>query len=471
MKKSLITLSLAILFCCLTTSVSALSLGFSSGNGGGSVSSSTEYILDGSTRLQEQSVLGEREIVQSREVTGSGRNRIDQSVGGDKYSAINVIESHGSFFTSSSIEASDNGVGLSQSLKGSGDLSAALAGETASGSSSQVAEVSNGEFSTSQSLTALDSVYAGQSTKLRGQAGSIASRSSSSENEMGVSGGFSGEGNLEADLSAVASKRSEVSGGASFLGIPVLDESNMKEVASGDVAMSVEGLYSTPKGDLGEFGLTTANTENKGIGMVTSSLLTGPTLTPTGGRSEANCLLGYRWNKLNPQIKWYLRDDANLKGEGVDKYAVQSAIAAASNTWDDATNQNLFADTNLVTISPTVKADTYDGNNAIAWMSFSPGALAYARTWYQTSKVGGYYSALESDINLNTAYSWSTTGIGSKIDVQSVVLHEMGHTIGLGDLYGKSQFASDTRQVMHYYTGVKRTLGNGDATGVWTLYK
>jgi hypothetical protein len=461
-KKSLITLSLALIFCCLTTSVSALSLAFSSGNGGGSVSSSTEYILDASTRLQEQSVLEEREIVQYREITGSGRNRIDQLVGGDKYRASNVIESSGSFFTSSSVEASDNGVGLSQSLKGSGDLSVALAGKTASSSSSQVAEVSNGEMSTSQSLAAADGVYAGQSTKLSGQAGSIGSHSSSAGNEMDVSGGFSGEGNLEADLSAVASKRSEVSGGASFLGIPVLDESNMKDAASGDVAMSVEGLYSTPNGDLGEFGLTTANTENKGLGMVTSSLLTGPKLTPTGGRSGAYGLLGYRWNKLNPQIKWYLRDDANLRGEGLDKYAVQSAIAAASNTWDDATNQNLFADTNLVTISTTVKVDTYDGNNAVAWN---------ARTWYQASKVGGYYSALESDINLNTAYSWSTTGSGSKIDAQSVVLHEMGHTVGLGDLYGKSQFASDTRQVMHYYTGVKRTLGNGDATGVWTLYK
>ena len=471
MKKSFMALSLAVFFCCLTTSVSALSLGFSSGNSGGSVSSSTEYILDGSTRLREQAVLGECEIIQSREVTGSGRNLIDQSVGGDKYRTTNTIDSKGSLVTSSSIEASDNGAGLRQSLKGSGDLSANLGGIAASGSSSQSAEVAEGEISTSQSLSATDSVYAGQSTKLSGQAGSIASSSSSAENEMAASGGFSGEGDLKADLSAMAGKRSTLSGDTSFLGIPVMDEDNMKEVASGDVAMSVDGLYSTPKGDLGQFGMMTTNTETKGLGMVTSSLLTGPKLTSTGGRNTAYCLLGYRWNKQNPQIKWYLRDDANLKGEGLDKYAVQSSIAAASNTWDDATNQNLFADTNLVTISPTVKADTYDGNNAVAWNYFNPGALAYARTWYQTSKVGGYYSALESDINLNTAYSWSTTGSGSKIDVQSVVLHEMGHTIGLGDLYGKSQFARDTRQVMHYYTGVKRTLGNGDATGVWTLYK
>ena len=106
-----------------------------------------------------------------------------------------------------------------------------------------------------------------------------------------------------------------------------------------------------------------------------SSLLTGPKSTSTGGRSTAYFLLGYRWNKQNPQIKWYLRDDANLKGEDLISMPFRSSIAAASNTWDDATNQNLFADTNLVTISPTVKADTYDGNNAVAWNYFSPLAL------------------------------------------------------------------------------------------------
>ncbi len=51
-----------------------------------------------------------------------------------------------------------------------------------------------------------------------------------------------------------------------------------------------------------------------------------------------------------------------------------------------------------------------------------------------------------------------------------MVLHELGHTIGLGDIYDKAEFSTDTRQVMHYYNGVKRTLGNGDATGVWKLY-
>jgi hypothetical protein len=54
--------------------------------------------------------------------------------------------------------------------------------------------------------------------------------------------------------------------------------------------------------------------------------------------------------------------------------------------------------------------------------------------------------------------------------VQSVALHEMGHTIGLGDLYGKPAYSGDTDQVMHYYTGVKHELGVGDRTGAQKLY-
>ena len=76
---------------------------------------------------------------------------------------------------------------------------------------------------------------------------------------------------------------------------------------------------------------------------------------------------------------------------------------------------------------------------------------------------------MESDLSFNTRYGWATNG--RNYDVQTTALHELGHTIGLGDLYGKSAYTQDTRQIMHYYTGVKRTLGNGDKTGAWLLYR
>jgi len=47
--------------------------------------------------------------------------------------------------------------------------------------------------------------------------------------------------------------------------------------------------------------------------------------------------------------------------------------------------------------------------------------------------------------------------------VQSVSLHELGHTIGLGHI-------SDTKQIMNpYYTG-SRSLGPGDMAGAQFLY-
>jgi hypothetical protein len=446
-------------------------MGISIGLKTGSVSSSTTYVLDRSASLQEEAVLDESKIFQTREAHGSGNNLIAQSVSSDKYSADNIIDSKGTFDVSASIGASESSVGISQSLGGSGDLRAALQATAGSDISGQQAEVASGALSTSQSLVAGEGAYTGQKTDLRGDAGAIASVSSSAENEMTLSGGFSGEGNLNADLSSVAYEQSAVGGDASLLGVSLVDEEDLNDVASGEIAMSVDGLYALPKGDLGTFGMSISNAKKGAIGVDTSSaLLAAPVVTSDGGRSSAYALTGKRWNQKDPQIKLYLRTDANLAGEAMSTTAVQSAIANAANTWDDATNQNLFADANLVTTTTSANAGTYDGKNTIAWKTLSCSYLGYAQTWYRLNKVDGYYPILESDITCNGRYPYNTNGASSGIDVQTLVTHELGHTIGLGDIYNNPAFSKDTRQVMHYYTGLKRTLGNGDKTGVWALY-
>jgi hypothetical protein len=107
----------------------------------------------------------------------------------------------------------------------------------------------------------------------------------------------------------------------------------------------------------------------------------------------------------------------------------------------------------------------------MAFLPYAPGcgALAATGVWYKTQGIpaGTMYPIVESDMTFNSNLKWGLGEVG-KVDFQSVVLHELGHTIGLGDLYGRS--INDGKQVMGYYTGVRHSLGNGDAAGAWRLY-
>jgi len=403
------------------TPVLGINVGFSSEKKGEIASSSASYDLDQSTRLVESVTLGDGGINRDLTASGSGENRISISTNANGKSAGSDMESSGEFRTSASAGVSENGA------------------------------------------------YVSQGTAMSGSYGGIAYYADSPENTMFISSGFDGQGDLSAGVFAGAGDHAAISGNVEALGVEMLDSESMQFVASGDVAMSVEGLSNEGEGS---FGLVASNAR-KGVGSDLSRELIGPLTTSTGGRSSAYTLSGYRWNTKDPQLKWVLKNDANMKNEGLDTVEVKKAIESASNTWDAASNQNLFADSSLVTTDSLVTADRYNRKNTINWKPLvtNCNVLGYARTYYSSAKVDGYYSALESDLVLNSNYNWRTDSINrGGLDVQSVLLHEMGHTLGLGDLYGKAEYTYDTEQVMHYYTREKRALGNGDKTGIWKLY-
>ncbi len=425
MKKCLIALALAIFSYGLMTPALSISVSFSAENGGNMASSSAAYNLDRSTSLQESATLGDGQVTKDLTASGSGNNRISISSSANGKSAGSEMESSGDFRTSAFAGASNDGALISQG------------------------------------------------TAMSGSYGGITYHADSPENKMVISSGFDGEGDLTAGVSAAAGENAAISGNVNALGIDMLDDESMQIIGSGDIAMSMDGLYIMPNGNLGNFGVSATNTKTETVSSSdTSALLKSPAYTADGGNANAYALLGRRWNMKDPQLKLVLKNDAYLTSEGLSASAVQSAITAAANTWDDATNQNLFKDSGLVTLDPTVDADKYNQIDTISWKPYAnANCIAYSKSWFSSSKkVDGYNTMYDSDIVFNSNFNWRTDGSKSGIDVQSVALHEMGHMLGLDDIYNKPQFAKDTVQVMHCYTGIKRTLGNGDKNGIWVLY-
>ena len=157
-------------------------------------------------------------------------------------------------------------------------------------------------------------------------------------------------------------------------------------------------------------------------------------------------LMGVSWptNKLPVQFE-INPAFTNPDGSKVASSNVISAILLAANEWDDGTysqsegntwagvSTNLFADYSTSKVpTASVSTATSDGRNEIVWSNLgSQGTIAMTTVWYNrfTKQI------VEFDMQFNAFYKWSTTGASDSMDIQNIATHELGHSIGLADLY------------------------------------
>ena len=111
---------------------------------------------------------------------------------------------------------------------------------------------------------------------------------------------------------------------------------------------------------------------------------------------------------------------------------------------------------------------------------FGGTSLAFAMPCVMSGNI------LSVDIYLNSDYTWATGG--NHIDVQTVVLHELGHALGLDhpnqagvgnhaqnyypwtNLPGKPWSYGDVMHSTYYPDGINRTLGEDEAGGLAFIY-
>ncbi len=140
-----------------------------------------------------------------------------------------------------------------------------------------------------------------------------------------------------------------------------------------------------------------------------------------------------------------------------------AAVQAAANTWNNA-----GANFGFVYGGPTSKTSVaMDGENSIIWVNYDTGSVATTITyWFGT----GPKTIVESDIVFNDLNNnWGTDSSPTKMDVQTVATHELGHWLQLLDLYG----SADSKKMMYGYVsdgGIKRSLSTDDIAGIIDIY-
>jgi hypothetical protein len=119
---------------------------------------------------------------------------------------------------------------------------------------------------------------------------------------------------------------------------------------------------------------------------------------------------------------------------------------------------------------------TLDGQNVVVWGNAPSGAIAVTYTW--SNQASGL--VVEVDTVMNRKLPWAftqaaqpdrTCAKANAYDVQNILTHEVGHWMGLGDLYNQV----DNDLTMFGYGALdelkKDTLLTGDLAGIAHIYK
>ncbi|MEM4662677.1 MAG: matrixin family metalloprotease [Candidatus Diapherotrites archaeon] len=182
---------------------------------------------------------------------------------------------------------------------------------------------------------------------------------------------------------------------------------------------------------------------------------------------ETNCygFLGkdLKWKQT---INYYINPENN---QGLSEEFIKSTIDLAAQEWDKHTSAALFGNSQI-DVSANFDDAKPDGRNEISFGDYKQsGVIAVTVIWGIFS--GKNKQITEFDILFDTDFQWGdATQDKTKMDLQNIATHEIGHGLGLKDLYNSTCL----EETMYGYSTEgetkKRDLGQGDIKGLQLLY-
>lgn len=179
---------------------------------------------------------------------------------------------------------------------------------------------------------------------------------------------------------------------------------------------------------------------------------------------------------LGKNIKWnelpvnYIIDPRNHQNLNED--FIINAIYQAAEEWDSKTGTELFDDNYQIAYDATF--DTYqpDGRNEILFGNYpQEGVIGITVVWGYFSGPVNSRKIIEFDTMFDTDYVWGDATLNSEVmDLQNIATHELGHAIGLDDVYDTSCSEVTMYGYSDYGEIKKRDLAYPDITGLQKLY-
>jgi len=203
-----------------------------------------------------------------------------------------------------------------------------------------------------------------------------------------------------------------------------------------------------------------------------------PGKPPPGERGYYK-LMGVKWQSFPVPI------EANPSNpSGLSENSVLTAIHWAAEEWDSGAysqsegiawygaKPDLFADTATTTTKGyndlAWTKDKMDGKNTIVWGDYpTSGVIAVTIVWYNAKTK----TILEFDMVLDTDYPWGNATTNPNVmDLQNIATHELGHGVGLDDLYQNPAYQETMYGYSDFGKTSKRDLYIGDKQGITKLY-
>ncbi|MBN1157347.1 matrixin family metalloprotease [Candidatus Woesearchaeota archaeon] len=180
------------------------------------------------------------------------------------------------------------------------------------------------------------------------------------------------------------------------------------------------------------------------------------------GNPACYSFLGAKWDTVEPYM---VKADNSA---GLDPAVVKQALAHAVGEWNSHAGRIVLGSE----VSGNVdRIDTArpDGKNEVIFGNVkSRGAIAITITW-ATSFSGGQIIEWDQLYDQND-FGWSFSGDAGKMDFLNIATHELGHSAGMDDIYAEECSLETMYGYADYSETNKRTLAQGDTTGIGILY-